>query len=215
VDVVDAAKALAAAVTKTTGVNLKALLAGDTADEDVAATYDASRKIALITQKSGTDQLRIVVTAEDMYLGGLPDFKGKTVRLRLAKLRTESPLAVFADVLVPLHVLGTATGVQATSPTTFAGRLDLTRVAATATGTRKFLDHAVKAGGDKVKALAFNATVNAAGYLTEFQMTLPAIDDGKDADYRVTLSDFGQPVTVRRPTGKNVVEAPASLYAES
>ncbi len=212
---VDPAKTLAAAVAKTKGINLKVVLAGDTPDEDVTGLYDAAHKIASIGQGTGAGALRIVLTPDDMYLGGLPDFKGKTVRLRIAKLRTESPLAVFADILSPLSLLDVASGVQATSSTAFAGTLDLSQVPAATAGTRKFLDHALKAGGTKAKSVAFNATVDGQGYLSEFQMTLPGIDNGKDADYRLTLSNFGQPVTVKRPTGKNVVEAPAAVYAQS
>jgi hypothetical protein len=211
----DPAKALAAAVAKTTGINLKVVLAGDTPEEDVIGSYDAAHKIASLAQRSGKEALRIVVTTDEMYLGGLPDFRGKTVRLRIAKLHPDSPLVVFAAVTSPLTLLTAVTGVEATGPTSFSGTLDLTRAQSTLTGARKFLEHAVKAGGTKAKAVAFTASVNGDGYLTEFDATLPGIDEGKDADYLVKLSDFGAPVSVRRPTGKSVVEAPAAMYAQS
>ncbi|MBO0871435.1 MAG: hypothetical protein J2P15_23015, partial [Micromonosporaceae bacterium] len=168
-------------------------------------------KIAGISSTSDGGQLKIVLTATDMYLSGPATFQGKTLRARLTKLHDNTPDDLFADILVPLHILGSATNVQATAPTTFAGKLDLTKISTTAIGTRKFLDYVIRAGGDKVKSLDFNATVDGSGYLAQFQATLPAIDNGKDADYRVDFSDFGKPVTVKTPTA-NVVEAPASFY---
>jgi hypothetical protein len=60
----------------------------------------------------------------------------------------------------------------------------------------------------------FTASVNEQGYLTEFDATLPNIDDGKDSDYDLKLSDFGSTVSISKPTGSNVIEAPAALYGD-
>ncbi|MBO0870485.1 MAG: hypothetical protein J2P15_18165, partial [Micromonosporaceae bacterium] len=96
---VDAAKVLTDAVAKTSRVNVKAVLAGDTQDQDVTAVYDVHKKMAEITSKVDKDQLRIVLTSTDMYLGGLSDFQGQTLRLRLNKLTADSSFNLFADIL--------------------------------------------------------------------------------------------------------------------
>src|SRR5262249_40577175 len=118
---------LAAAGGKTTRGSLKVILTGAAADENLTGSYDATHKIGSIAQVSGTDRMSIVVTADDMYLAGLSDFKGKTMRLRIAKLSPKSPLAMFADALAPLTLLSGVTEVSASAPTSFTGTLDLAK----------------------------------------------------------------------------------------
>jgi hypothetical protein len=205
---IDPAAALAKAVAKTTGINLKLVLAGDTRDDDVTAVYDARHKAALLT----SGDVRFVVTAADMYLFDTPNLNGRAFRLHIAKLHIDSDLSISADVLFALHALGTATNVESTSPTTFAGKFDLAKLAGVSVGTRKFVEFVAKVGDDAIHRLDFKATIDATGHLTHFQVTLPKVDHGKDADYRVDLSNFGRPVSVKVPTGRNVVEAPAEAY---
>src|SRR4051812_10785722 len=76
------ATVLAAAVTKTTGINLKAVLVSDKAEENVMGAYDATHKIGSITQASGTDRMTIIATPDDLYLSGLSDLGGKTMHLK-------------------------------------------------------------------------------------------------------------------------------------
>jgi hypothetical protein len=208
------AAVLAAAVTKTTGVSLKVVLAGDTADENLTGSYDGTHNIGSISQVSGSDRMTITVTADDLYLSGLSDFKGKTMHLKIAKLSAKSPLAMFTDVLTPLTLLTAATEVTSTAPTSFTGTLDLTNVHGATAGSQKFLDHVVAAAAGRANAVKFTASVNEQGYLTEFDATLPNIDNGKDSDYDLKFSDFGSTVSVTKPTGSNVIEAPAALYSE-
>ncbi|MFI5910979.1 hypothetical protein [Dactylosporangium sp. NPDC051541] len=203
---------LAAAVTKTTGVSLKLVLDGGTADEDVSGSYDATHKIGTIAQTTGTDKMTVTVTPDDLYLAGLSDFKGKTMHLKITKLDPKSPLAVFADLLTPLTLLTGVKDAKATAPNTFSGTLDLTKAQATATGAKKFLESVVTIAAAKASAVKFTAAVNAEGYLTDFTATLPGIDDGKDGDYTVKFSDFGAKVSLTKPTGSKVVEAPSAMY---
>src|SRR3954453_14430738 len=60
----DGAPALAAAVAKTTGINLKAVLVGDKAEENVTGAYDAKHTIGSIKQTSGTDRMTIIATPD-------------------------------------------------------------------------------------------------------------------------------------------------------
>ncbi|GAA2628262.1 hypothetical protein GCM10010399_69840 [Dactylosporangium fulvum] len=208
------ATVLAAAVAKTAGVNLKVVLAGDKAEENVTGSYDATHKIGSIAQASGTDRMTIIATPDDLYLAGLSDFKGKTMHLKIAKLDAKSPLAMFADVLTPLTLLTGVKDVSLTAPGSFTGTLDLTKAQGATPGSRKFLDYVLAAAADRAKAVKFTASVNEQGYLAEFDATLPNIADGKDGEYNLKFSDFGSPVTITKPTGSKVVEAPAALYSQ-
>jgi hypothetical protein len=209
------AQLLAAAVAKTRQVSLAMVLAGDTASENVTGTYDAAHKLAALAQGTGGDRLKILVSADEMYLSGLSDFAGKTMRLHIAKLATSNPIALFADPLAPFTLLDAATGVQATSPTAFAGKLDVAKAQGATIGSRKFLAFLLKLGGTRTGSVDFVASVDAQGYLTAFKATFPGINDGKDGEYDVALSDFGKPVTNKKPTGRSVIEAPAQMYAQS
>ncbi|GAA3294871.1 hypothetical protein Dvina_41130 [Dactylosporangium vinaceum] len=203
---------LAAAVTKTTGVSLKLTLAGDTAEENVAGSYDAPHGIGSIAQTAGADRMTVTVTADDLYLAGLSDFNGKTMHLKITKIDAKSPIVMFTDLLAPLTMLSGVTDATATGPGSFAGTLDLTKARSTTAGSKKFLDFVVAAAAAKAVAVRFTATVDAQGYLTGFKATLPAIDEGKDGEYDVTFSDFGAALTLTKPSGSKVIEAPAALY---
>ncbi|WP_432984608.1 hypothetical protein [Dactylosporangium sp. CA-233914] len=207
------ATVLAAAVAKTTGVNLKVVLAGDKAEENLTGSYDAKQKIGSIAQASGTDRMTIIATPDDLYLAGMSDFKGKTMHLKIAKLDAKSPLAMFADVLAPLTLLTGVKDVSLTAPGSFTGTLDLTKAQGATAGSQKFLDYVLATAADRANTVKFTASVNEQGYLTEFDATLPKIDDGKDGEYDLKFSDFGSPVTITKPTGSKVVEAPAAMYS--
>jgi hypothetical protein len=208
------ATVLAAAVTKTTGVSLSLVLTGDTPDDNLTGSYDAVHKLASITEKAG-NALKITVSADSLYLGGLAEFKGKIVHLQIAKLSAKSPLALFTDALAPLTLLTGTRSVESTGPGAFAGTLDLNQVHAVTAGAQKFVEHLVDAAADKAGSVRFTATVDQQGYLAGFDATLPNIDNGSDRDYDVKFADFGTAVTVTKPTGSKVVEAPAALYTET
>ncbi|MER7004678.1 hypothetical protein ABT297_16745 [Dactylosporangium sp. NPDC000555] len=207
------ATVLAAAVAKTTGVNLKVVLAGNKAEENVTGSYDATNKISSIAQASGADRMTIIATPDDLYLAGLSDFNGKTMHLKIAKLDAKSPLAILADVLTPLTLLTGVKDVSLTAPGSFTGTLDLTKAKGATAGSQKFLDSVLAAAADRADAVKFTASVNEQGYLAEFNATLPKIDDGKDSEYDLKFSDFGSPVTITKPTGSKVIEAPAAMYS--
>jgi hypothetical protein len=210
----DGAPALAAAVAKTTGISLKAVLVGDKAEENVTGAYDAKHTIGSITQTSGTDRMTIIATPDDLYVSGLSDLAGKTMRLKITKIAAKNPLAMFTDVLTPLTLLTGVRNVKLTAPGSFTGTLDLTKATGTTAGSRKFLEYVLAFATDRATAVKFTASVNEQGYLAEFNATLPRIDDGKDGEYDLRFSDFGSPITITKPTGAKVVDAPAAMYSQ-
>ena len=88
----------------------------------------------------------------------------------------------------------------------------MTKAHGATVGAQKFLAHLLKAGADRSSAVKFTASINQDGYLTEFDATLPGIDNGKDGEYRVNLSGFASPVTLTKPSGSKVIDAPAASY---
>jgi hypothetical protein len=206
----DAGDVLTAAVTKTTGVNLKVDLS-DSSGDHYTGGYDGTNKVGALEQVGGG--LKITVTPEEYYVSGIKQLKGMTWRLKIAKLRDESNQSVMTDILAPLTLLSQATGVQQNSPGTFTGHIDASLAKGAGAGTQKFLDHVNKSGGANAQTLIFTATVDSQGYLSSFKTTFPAfLGEGKDLDYELKLSDFGSPVNVVVPAGAKVVDAPDSAY---
>jgi hypothetical protein len=206
------ASVLTAAVAKTTGVNLKVEITTSSGDH-FFGDYDGTRRIAALTQAPGGAGVTIAVTPTDYYLSGPKTPKGETWHLTIARLRAESSQALLTDVLVPLTLLSKATDVRSTKPGMFTGHVDVTQLKGTTAGTRKFLDHVVKAGGTGARALAFVATVDEHGYLSSFKTTLPDAVGGADVVYGLRLSDFGGAVNVAIPSGSKVIDAPDKAYA--
>jgi hypothetical protein len=207
----DPADVLAAAVTRTTGVNLKVQVT-DSVGDNFSGSYDGTQKIAALAQAPGGVGLKVTVTPEDYYVSGLKALKGQTWHLKIAKLRDESTQTLLTDVLAPMTLLSQATGVQVTSPGTFTGHIDATLAKGNTSGAQKFIDHVTKSGGASAQTLIFTATVEN-GYLTSFKTTLPTFIGDKDVDYELKLSDFNSAVTITVPTGKTVIDAPAKAYA--
>jgi hypothetical protein len=208
----DPGDVLAAAVAKTTGVDLKVELT-DSAGDHYTGSFDGIHKVGTLTQAPGGTGIRITVTPEDYYLSGLKTLKGQTWHLKIAELRDDSRQTIFTDILAPITLLNEATGVQSSDPGTFTGHVDASLLRGTTSGARKFLAHVNKSGSTNAQTLIFTATVSAQGYLTSFKTTFPALIDDKDVDYELKLSGFGTAAGVVIPTGGKVIEAPARAYA--
>jgi len=208
----DPGDVLAAAVTRTTGVNLKVEISDSTGD-DFLGSYDGTSHTAALEQAPGGTGLKVTVTPTDYYLGGLRTLKGGTWRLKITKLRDASSQALLTDVLVPMTLLSGASGVQQTAPGRYLGHIDATQVKGATPGEQKFLDHVLKAAGANAQTLVFTATVDEHGYLSGFKTTFPGLAEGKDVVYGLKLSDFGAPVNIVIPSGTKVVDAPDKAYA--
>lgn len=207
-----AGEKLAAAVTKTSGVSMKIVLAGDRPEENLQGSYDGATKMASFTQTSDGETMNVFVAPDDLYLSGLTDLAGKTMRMQISKLPTNNAMALFADPVAPLTLLPAATEVASSGSGGYTGTIDLARVAASTTGATKFLEYVKGAAGEKASAITFTATVDGQGYLTTFKATFPGLDDGKDSQYDLTLSEFGTTVSLTRPAGENVIDAPDTAY---
>jgi hypothetical protein len=66
--------------------------------------------------------------------------------------------------------------------------------------------------GDAWKALPFEATVDERGHLTSITTHVPAVASMPATTSKVTLSDFGKPVTITAPPASQVKELPESYY---
>ncbi|MGC9666657.1 hypothetical protein ACNTMW_08880 [Planosporangium sp. 12N6] len=203
------AELLAAAVAKTAGVNVKLTL-GDATDK-ISGVYDATKKVAALDGESDGETMHLVSTDGDLYLGGLKDLQGHTLHLVIAKIPADHDLIVATDPMFGLALLTGAVTVESPSANFFQGTLDLNKVTVATQGGRKMLESAIRSGGAKAGAVQFNAKVDAQGYVSEFNVTLPGVDSGSDLAYNGTLSDFGAPVTAEVPTTK-VTEAPDAIY---
>jgi len=202
---------LAAAVAKTTGTNLTIEVSDSTGDH-FFGSYDSTSHTTALVQAPGGAGVTIVASPTDYYLTGPKAPKGETWRLTIDKLRDESHQTLLTDVLTPIALLTKATGVRSTKPGTFTGHVDATLLTGATPGTRKFLNHVLKAGGADAKTLAFTATVDAHGYLSGVKTTFPGLASGADVVFGLKLSDFGATVSVTVPTGSAVVDAPATAY---
>jgi hypothetical protein len=203
----DPAQVLAAAVTRTAAVPVSLTL-DDGEGSTITGAYDPATGIG--TLKQGAD-LNLVVTADEIYLDTAPK-ANKILRMKISKFPATSPLLVFADPVAALTLLSGATKVTANSATELEGTIDVSKVAARTTGARRFVELVTTSAGDKAVQIRFIATVDAQGYLSDFRATLPKIDEGKDAVYQVGLSGFGTPVSIAKPSGRNVIDAPAEAY---
>lgn len=206
------AEALAAAVAKTSTVNFKSVLAGETPGENVAGAYDGTTKIGSFAGQDNGQKMEFVVTANELYLSGPTDLQGKSVRMEVGKFGSKSPLAVFLDPHASQTLLSGVTQVETTSPGSFSGSLDLAKVQAATPGAKKFVEYLTAGAGAKANSVKFIATVDDQGYLTRFKATLPGVDNGKDSEFDLKLSEFGAPVTVAKPDPAKVVEATAEMY---
>lgn len=204
---VDAAALLDAAVAKTTGVNVTVVL-----DDEITGAYDAKGKIASLSDKggSGEDPMEIVVTADELYLrvGGPKEI---TLRMKVAKMPADHGLAMLLDPVAPLTLLTGVTEVTSAGEAGwFTGTLDPTKVRpGTTPASRRSVEWWV--AQTKGKSISFTAAIDDQGYLSQFVARFTDADD-KETRYSLVLSNFGGAVSVAKPTGPTVVNAPAESY---
>ncbi|GAA1815805.1 hypothetical protein HC028_09855 [Planosporangium flavigriseum] len=203
------AEVLAAAVTKTKGVNVKFTM-GDATDKGTGV-YDAAKKIGSLEGQSKGEKFTLVVTETDLYMSGPSDLQGNTLHMLIAKMPAGSELLAITDPLGVLSLLSGVSTVTSPSPNFFQGTLDLNKVTATTPGAKALVASGIKDAGANATAVQFNAKATPEGYLSEFSTTMPAGADGKSDVFNLTLSDFAAPVTVTIPTSK-VIEAPDAVY---
>jgi hypothetical protein len=107
------------------------------------------------------------------------------------------------DPVDTANLLGTSTDVHATGGNSFAGTVDLTKAAGLAGLTQVAID----GYGTAASQVPFTAGLDDQGRLAELTITPP---QGDRID--VLYTDYGVPVTVTKPAGAQVVEAPDNFY---
>lgn len=181
-------------------------------NDRVEGWYDAGSGLASLRQTRDGKRLETITAGAELYLLGVAP-GGAILRVELARLPDSHGLVPLADPIAALRLITGVTQVQRTADG-FEGRIDLTRVdpgpsPATQRIVAKFLGSAAGQGG----AVPFTAKVDQQGRLTMFRATFPGADLGRDLEYEFTVVEVGGPVTVARPTGATVVDAPAGVYA--
>lgn len=207
---------LAAAATKTAGTSFAFALVGEEPDDGFDGAYDAKSEMSSVGFSDGDGgKLEMVVAADEMYMTFAMPGAGEVIyRIKIAKLPLENGWCILADPVGPLTLLSSATGVTSTGPGSFSGTLDLAKLKSGSTaGSKKFVDSMRENAGKTSKPIAFTATVDGQGYLTKLAVVFPEADEGKDFPYTVTLSKFGESVTVAKPTG-TIADAPPSMYQQ-
>ncbi|GAA2631213.1 hypothetical protein GCM10010399_74140 [Dactylosporangium fulvum] len=212
-----AADQFSAAVTKTTASTHKfkvTMAEGAYEGSNDPAAGVSTGKLTAEVEPGTKMSIDVQITPAAYYvkISGLPlpGFDGKKwLKIDPSKVKSMSNLGI-GDPKDPVD-LKDLPGVIATAETTdgklIKGTLDFTK---TTWGTID--DEAVKALGDKAKAVPFEATVDDKGNLATLKVSVPAYGDTKAGDVTATFSDFGAPVTVTTPAASEVEDAPASTY---
>lgn len=207
-----AADALTAAGAKfkDTTVKMKMGMSG-AAGIEVTGSLDGPGKKSLSAMKmgvAGTNMTIDVVQIGDevwMKMAGVPTLPQDWMHVDTAKLGAASTLrSSIEDPSYSANLLKVASSVEWDGTSKIKGTLDLTKAAGTSAA-------AATALGEQAKAVPFTATLDAQGRLVSMTVGMskvaPAVGVG---DMEITYSNYGEPVTVEKPSGK-IVEAPASI----
>lgn len=153
----------------------------------------------LVIRQIGDDLF--VRTDESMAraLGATP---GKWLHTDLSQVPETSPLnPKNNDPRNTARLLAASTEVTRSGDHAFTGTLDLTK---SPTGNPA----ALKAMGDKAKAVPFSATTDADGRLTSITIDMESVVPGA-GQVKTEYSDFGVPVSLEAPPASQVAEMPA------
>ncbi|TCB87866.1 hypothetical protein E0H26_28645 [Micromonospora zingiberis] len=152
--------------------------------------------------------MRLLTIGDDLYLklGGeqAGDLSDKWLYVNTSKLDDDSDLKIMADDPGNVRALiKSIVAVDRTSPGNYAGTVDYTKTA----GVDSDL---VRMFGDKAASVPFTATVDTEGRLTGLVIDMTTLD-ARIGEIKATYSDFGTPVTVRKPPANEVKDAPPEL----
>jgi hypothetical protein len=192
------------------GQSLHFRLGSPTDRED--GTYDAGSGLASLSQSQDGRRVQVITAPAELYLIGVaPD--ASILRVDVARLPDAHGLVPLADPLALIHLITGVTEVQRT-PEGYAGKIDLTHVdPGPSPATQRMVARLLGAAAERATAAPFQIRLDEQGRLELFKATFPKAENGKDLEYEFTVLDVGGPVTVTRPTGPTVVEAPAGVYA--
>jgi len=145
-------------------------------------------------------------------LPGMGQLNGKTwLHVDRSKVKDADSLGLSADeadLLDLKALLQSAQAVKAAGDHKYSGTLDLAKG-----GDTPMTDEdVVKALGDKAATVPFTATLDADGHFADLLIDVPAAGDKKAHQLKLAVTKYGTAVVPAKPTGKSVIEAPASLY---
>ncbi|GAA3302266.1 hypothetical protein Dvina_24950 [Dactylosporangium vinaceum] len=217
----DAKAELTAAFKKLAAVSMTYTASTDTAGAGgtkITGAADPNAKATsatmVITAAGQTINAQMLVVNTDMYLKmdlPLPGVDAKKwmyidgSKTSLSKLGLGSPddpanIKNFTDAVVTA---------EKTGATSFKGTFDATKRNIPAVGAQL-----IQSMGDAAKAIPFEATVGADGYLTGLTVKMPAAGQIPATTSTQTFSDFGKPVTIKKPAAGETQPAPAALLAQ-
>ncbi|HET6533555.1 MAG TPA: hypothetical protein VFH03_23455 [Actinoplanes sp.] len=113
------------------------------------------------------------------------------------------------DPVNTAQLLSSTTDVRESGSRSYAGTLDLTKVAGVA-GVDKVT---VDGYGADAQRVPFTAGLDEQGRLSELTIQLPPVNGQPAAPIEVLYTDYGVPVESLRPDPSTIVEAPESLYS--
>jgi len=100
------------------------------------------------------------------------------------------------------------TEVRQTGEGAYAGTIDVSKAAEAGS-----LDPTIiTALGAQAKAVPFTAKLDPQGRLSEMVLQIPAVEQTKAQEIRITYADYGSASAAQKPPAAQVVEAPAELY---
>ena len=182
----------------------------------VVGTIDApnNRGTASLTA-TGTNTELVVQTrldGQDLYVQ-VPGITkaGTWTRIDVSRLPEGANVGLRPDQIDPVNtaqLLSSTTDVRQTGSRSYAGTVDLTKVAGV-TGVDKVTVDSYGAAAQKVP---FTAGLDEQGRLSELTIQLPAVNGQQAQPLEVLYTDYGIAVGDLKPDPATVVEAPADLY---
>jgi hypothetical protein len=111
----------------------------------------------------------------------------------------------YDDLSGKLEMVGLLASIERTGPRELRGTVDLSK-------STSFLPVPVSIYGDGARNAPWQARFDGPGRLTWLSVTISASGDVPSMTNEFTYSGIGEPVTVERPSVRDIVEAPESLY---
>lgn len=172
-----------------------------------SGVMDPATKTGDMTLKMGAEgTFRILMLGNDVYLKvtGMQGMPKKWMHMDATKLGKSGQLNLMpdGDPGGAKQMVDSVVDVERTAPGSYSGTLDYTRT--------KPDDKAIQALGDKAKVVPFTARVDDQGRLVEFAIDTQVLHESLGTMI-TNYSDFGAPVTVKKPAAGDTQEAPQEL----
>ncbi|SCL66307.1 hypothetical protein GA0070606_4298 [Micromonospora citrea] len=201
----DASAELSAAALKLNEQSVRMKLKSSVIDGD--GVMDPATKTGDMTMKMGAQgTFRVLMLGDDAYLKitGVTGMPKKWLHMDATKLGRSGNLNLMpeGDPGGAKQMIDSVVDVKRTGEGKFAGTLDYTRT--------KSEDKAIQALGEKAKAVPFTARVDDQGRLVEFAIDTSVLHESLGM-MTTTYSDFGAPVSVKKPAASDTQEAPEEL----